>query len=610
MLSLSRGIGAARTFPLQRASRALSLFCSATMASDAAAAKKRVLIVGGVAGGASCAARLRRLDEKAEITIFEKGPYVSFANCGLPYYVGEVIKEQSSLLVANAAKFDKWFNVAVKENTEVVSIDRKAKTVVARDVTTGTDTVHPYDYLVLSPGGNAVRPPLPGIDLPGIFSIKTVPEANAIKSWIAEKGVKRAVVIGGGFIGMEMVENLVHRGIECDLVEAMNQVMPPFDPELVEPVHERLRSKGVTLHLGDAVAGFEPGTSGADGSSKEEGAGLLRVLTKSGKKLEADLVLLVIGVRPETTLARQAGLTLGARGGIQVDEQMRTSDPDIFAVGDAVEVKEVVTGEQTLIPLAGPANRQGRIVADVITGNEPSRFRGSQGSSVLGLFGLTLAGTGASEKTLKRLGLSYDKVYLHANNHAGYYPGARQMDLKLLFDPKDGRVLGMQAVGEEGVEKRVDVVAMAIQKGATVFDLEEAELCYAPQFGSAKDPVNLAGMVAANSLRGTHPLVHWDRVDLGALLAEPGAVLVDVREPGELVKVGSVAGAVNMPLSGLRQQLQQLSQQEGADAKKYYIYCQVGLRGYLATRQFLQAGLDAVNISGGFKSFQQVAPKL
>ncbi|GIL67291.1 hypothetical protein Vafri_20707 [Volvox africanus] len=591
MLSLGRCV-AIQTATVKRAARVLTVACTSSMATDPA--KKRVLIVGGVAGGASCAARLRRLDEQAEITIFERGPYVSFANCGLPYFVGDVIKEQSSLLVANAAKFNKWFDVVVKESTEVVSVDRVAKTVKTKNLNSGEEDVYSYDYLVLSPGGNAIRPPLPGADLPGIFTVKTIPDANAIKSWINEKDAKTAVVVGGGFIGLEMVENLVHRGLKCSLVEMLPQVMPPYDPEVVEPVHERLRAVGVDLHLGDGVAGFEATPGGA-----------LLVKTQSGKAHGADLVVLAIGVRPETILARQSGLELGSRGGIRVDEQMRTSDPAIFAVGDAVEVKDFVTGEQTLIPLAGPANRQGRIVANVITGNEPGRFRGSQGTSVVGLFGLTLAATGASEKSLKRLGRDFRKVYLHINNHAGYYPGAKQIDIKLLFDPKDGRVLGMQAVGEEGVEKRVDVVAMAIQKGGTVFDLEEAELCYAPQYGSAKDPVNMVGMVAANVMRGQHPLTSWDELNLQELVSDPGTVLVDVREPSELEKVGKVEGAINMPLSSLRQQLSKLQDKD----KKYYVYCQVGLRGYVATRQFLQRGFDAVNVSGGFKSFLQQMPE-
>lgn len=602
---------AARVMPMNRV--ALSARASAAdtaaveaVAGKATAAKQKVLIVGGVAGGASCAARLRRLTEDAEITIFERGPHVSFANCGLPYYIGDVIKEQSSLLVANAAKFNKWFNVNVQEGTEVVSIDRAARTVTARDVNTGETTTHAYDQLVLSPGANAIRPPLPGIDLPGIFTLKTIPDANAIKAWIATASAARAegaaaapaplraVVVGGGFIGLEAVENLVHKGIKTSIVEMLPQVMPPFDPEMVEPAHERLRAAGVELHLGDGVAGFEAAAPG--------GGGGLVVRTQSGKAYPADLVVLAIGVRPETSLARQAGLTLGKRGGIAVDDHMRTSDPHIFAVGDAVEIKDFVTGEATLIPLAGPANRQGRIAADVIAGAQPSVFRGSQGTGVVGLFGLTLASTGASEKTLKRLGIEHEKIYIHINNHAGYYPGAKQIDIKLLFSPKDGRILGMQAVGEEGVEKRVDVVAMAIQMGGTVFDLEEAELCYAPQYGSAKDPVNIAGMVAANMVRGLHPATNWDQADLQELAKEEGAMLVDVREPSELQSRGYVAGAVNMPMSSLRQQLAQLSDK----TKKVYVYCQVGQRGYYATRQFLLHGFDATNVSGGFKSFMQI----
>ncbi|WIA16691.1 hypothetical protein OEZ85_013349 [Tetradesmus obliquus] len=547
----------------------------------------KVLVVGGVAGGASAAARLRRLTEAAEITIFERGPYVSFANCGLPYFIGDIIEEESKLLVATPAKFKKWFNVDVQDNTEVISIDRKAKTITARNVLTGEQRSHAYDALVLSPGAAPLKPPLPGVDLPGIFSVKTVPDSRAIKAWIAEHSVKQAVVVGGGFIGIEMVENLVHRGIKTTLVEMLPQVMPPFDPEMVEPVHERLAAKGVELCLGDGLKAFE----------QQAGGNGLVVHTASGKALPADLALLVVGVRPETSLAKEAGLTLGQRG-IAVDAHMRTSDPSIYAVGDAVEIKDWVTGQQTLIPLAGPANRQGRIAADNIAGRS-STFRGSQGSSVVGIFGLTLAGTGASEKTLKRLSIPYRKVYIHAGHHAGYYPGAKTIDLKLLFSPEDGKVLGCQAVGEEGVEKRVDVVAAFMQKGGTVFDLEEAELCYAPQYGSAKDPVNLAGMVASNVMRGDHPVEHWDAVDWPAVAADPSALIVDVREPGEVAR-GAVEGAVNFPLSSLREKLHELPQD-----KKLYVYCQVGLRGYNATRQLLLAGKDAVNVSGGFRSWQQ-----
>eukprot|EP00775_Hariotina_reticulata_P002903 gene2903-3191_t len=548
----------------------------------AAEGSQKVLIIGGVAGGASAAARLRRLTETADITIFEKGPFVSFANCGLPYFVGNVIEEESKLLVASASKFKKWFNVDVLENTEVISIDRQAKLVVARSAVTGGTTTFSYDALVLSPGAAAVKPPLPGIDLPGIFQMKTVPDSKAVKAYIASKNVKEAVVVGGGFKGIEMTENLVHLGIKTTLVEMLSQVMPPFDPEMVQPVHEKLQQKGVKLHLGDGVKAFKQ----VDPSS-----GKLSVLTSSGTEIAADMVMLVMGVRPETNLAKSAGLELGPRGGIKVDHHMRTSDPDIYAVGDAVEVQDWVSGQAALIPLAGPANRQGRIAADNIAGRK-STYRGSQGTSVVGIFDLTLAGTGANEKTLKHTQIPYNKIYIHANQHAGYYPGAKTIDFKLLFSP--------DAVGEaEGVEKRVDVVSAFMQKHGTVFDLEEAELCYAPQYGSAKDVINLAGMVAGNVLRGDHPVVHWDEQDWADLGRDPRALLVDVREPAEVAR-GALEDAVNFPLSSLREHLHELPKD-----KKLYVYCQVGLRGYNATRQLLLAGLDAVNVSGGYRSYQQ-----
>lgn len=514
---------------------------------------------------------------------------MSFANCGLPYHVGGVIPEESSLLVASAAKFKNWFNVEVKENTEVVAIDRAARRITAR-AACGAETQHEYDALVLAPGANAIRPPLPGIDLPGIFQMKTVPDARTVKQWVAQTRAQRAVVVGGGFIGLEMAENLVHLGLQTSVVEMLPQVMPPFDPEMVEPLHAHMRSKGCALHLGDGVAGFEPGP---------EGRGLV-VKTQGGKAHPADLVMLVIGVRPEVGLAKAAGLELGPRGGIQVDEQMRTSDPHIFAVGDAVEVKDWVTGEQALIPLAGPANRQGRIAADVIMGKEPSRFRGTQGTAVVGVFDMTAASTGASEKTLKRLGRPYEKVYVHVNNHAGYYPGAGQLDMKLLFAPESGKILGCQATGlVPGVEKRVDVVSMCMQMGGTVFDLEEAELCYAPQYGSAKDAVNIAGMVASNVLRGDTRCVTWADEDWQAIASGPDTALIDVREPAELERNGFVPGALNLPVSSLRKRIAKVPR-----GKKLYVYCQVGQRGYYAVRQLLLAGHDAVNISGGWKSYK------
>jgi NADPH-dependent 2,4-dienoyl-CoA reductase/sulfur reductase-like enzyme/rhodanese-related sulfurtransferase len=554
----------------------------------------KVIIVGGVAGGASCAARLRRLDEKADILMVERGPYVSYANCGLPYHIGGVIEKESSLLVATEQTFRGVFAVDCRTRCEVVGISPKKKTVELKNHATGEITTENYDKLVLSPGAAPIRPPLPGIDLPGIFSVRTVPDAKEILEWI-EGGssdlteertspgfqslgkAKRAVVVGGGYIGLEMAENLVHRGLEVTIVEMLDQVMAPLDPECARLVERHMEKHGVRLALNDAVAGFTQTAGGA-----------LEVLTKSGKNHPADIVILAIGVRPETALAKMAGIEIGERGGIRVDEQMRTSDPDIFAVGDAVEVKDFVTGAWSLIPLAGPANRQGRIVADVITGRD-SRFRGTQGTSVIGIFGATVAMTGANEKLLDRLGhKDFEKVYLFPNSHAGYYPGAKTIVLKVIFRKSDGRLLGAQALGMDGVEKRIDALAMAIQMGATVYDLEEAELCYAPPYGSAKDPVNFAGMVPADVLRGDMPLCHWNSLD--------GGFLLDVRNPPELA-VQSVPGAVNIPLPELRGRLGELPRD-----REILIICRSAQRAYYATRILLQNGFKARNISGGMLS--------
>ena len=478
----------------------------------------KVIIVGGVAGGASCAARLRRLDEKAEILMVERGPYVSYANCGLPYHISGVIAKEASLMVANEQVFRGNFAIEARTNCEAIAISPKQKTVQLRDVATGEVTTESYDKLVLSPGAPSVHPPLPGIDLPGIFQVRTVPDVRAIREWI-ERGTtflagmnnysgiqfvkpkRRAVVIGGGFIGLETAENLIHLGFEVTLVEMLDQVLAPLDREFARLVEEYVKQHGLHLALNDGVAGF-----------RQLDGGALEVQTKSGKTYPADLVILSLGVRPDTTLARAAGLEIGERGGIRVDDQMRTSDPDIFAVGDAIEVRDFVTGQWSLVALAGPANRQGRIAADVIAGRD-SRFRGTQGTSIIGLFGGAAAWTGASEKTLKRLGdQDFEKIYLFPNSHAGYYPGAKMIGLKVLFRKSDGRLLGAQALGEDAaaVDKRISALAVAIQMRATVYDLEEAELCYAPQFGSAKDAVNFAGMVAADVLRGDMPLAHWD----------------------------------------------------------------------------------------------------
>lgn len=544
--------------------------------------KQRILIIGGVAGGASCAARTRRQSESAEIIIFDRGPFVSFANCGLPYYVGDVITEEKKLLVANTQLFKQRFNIEVRLENEVLEIDRDAREISVKDLNSGQVYRERYDALVLAPGASPLRPPLPGIDLPGIFALRTIPDSRRIREWIVERQVKQAVIVGGGFVGLEMAENLVKRGIAVTLLEMLPQVMPPLDPEMVTQIHDRLTANGVQLRLGDGVTGFE-----------QTSEGTLIVSTKSGEKHPADLVILGIGVRPETKLAKDAGLDIGDRGGIRVNEQMRTNDDHIWAVGDAVEVRDWVTGEWMLIPLAGPANRQGRVAADAICGRDTT-FRGVQGTTICGVFGLIVAATGASEKTLKRVGMAYEKVYLHPGHHVGYYPGAKPIDMKLLFSPQEGRILGAQAVGEEGVEKRMDVIAMALQNRATVFDLEEAELCYAPQFGAAKDPVNLAGMVAANVLRGDAPIIHWDK------LADDEALLLDVREIGEF-EAGHVEGALNIPLTQLRDRVHELPKDQ-----KIAVYCQVGQRAYYATRALRLQGFDAHNLTGGFKTYKAV----
>ncbi|MFZ4777322.1 MAG: FAD-dependent oxidoreductase [Terrimicrobiaceae bacterium] len=543
---------------------------------------KKIVIVGGVAGGASCAARCRRLDETAEILMLDRGPYVSFANCGLPYYVGDVIKDEAKLLVANPALFRNRFNIEVRTEHEVTSINREAREIEVKELATGRTYRERYDALVLSPGAAAVRPPLPGIDLPGIFVVRTIPDSRHIRAWIDEKSAKSAVIVGGGFIGLEMAENLVHRGLAVTVVEMLDQVMPPLDPEMARAVQEHLEKHGVKVALGDGVAGFE---------SRD---GQIVVNTKSGAQHAGDIVILAIGVRPENALAKAAGLELGARGGIRVDEQMRTTDSNIWAVGDAVEVKDVVTGEWTLIPLAGPANRQGRIAADVICGRD-SRFRGVQGTAICGVFDLAVASTGASEKSLVRAGVTdYDKVYLHPANHVGYYPGAKPINMKLIFRKSDGRILGAQAVGEAAVDRRIDVIATAIQFGGTVFDLEESELCYAPQFGAAKDPVNFAGMIAANSLRGDVPLADWKQ-----LLPE-SATLLDVRDPDEFEE-GHIPGAINLPLNELRSRLGELPRD-----RELWLYCRVGQRGYYAARLLMQHGFQVKNLPGGYLTYDLI----
>jgi NADPH-dependent 2,4-dienoyl-CoA reductase/sulfur reductase-like enzyme/rhodanese-related sulfurtransferase len=543
----------------------------------------RVIIVGGVAGGASCAARLRRLDENAEILMVERGPYVSYANCGLPYYIGGVIEKEATLLVATTDTFRDMFAVDARTNCEVVGIEARDKTVQLKDRVTGEVTTEHYDKLVISPGAAPIRPPLPGIDLPGIFGVRTVPDASQIRAWIDERRSRtagmdtyagfqtrtrqlRAVVVGGGFIGIETAENLVGLDFEVTLLQRGDQIMGPLDPEMARYVERHLGKNGVEVLLNSAVSGFR---QAADGS--------LEVLTGSGQAYPADIVILGIGVRPETALAEMAGLELGERGGIRVDDQMLTSDPDIFAVGDAVEKKDCLTGEWSLVALAGPANRQGRIAADVIVGRD-SRFRGT-------------AWTGINEKTLRRLGDDdFEKIYLYPNSHAGYYPGATLLAVKVIFRRSDGRLLGAQAVGREGVDKRIDAFAMAIQLGGTVYDLEECELCYAPQFGMAKSPANFAGMVGANVLRDDMPIVHWDALRDGFLL--------DVRHPEELA-VEQLPGVVNIPIDELRGRLDELPRD-----REILVVCRSGQRAYYATRILVQNGFTARTVAGGMLSHE------
>ena len=545
--------------------------------------RKRILIVGGVAGGASCAARARRLDEDAEILLFDRGPYVSFANCGLPYYVGDVIADEKKLLVASAELFKTRFNIEVRTENEVIAVDRERREIAVKRLATGEVYREKYDALVLAPGAAPIRPPLPGIDLPGIFVLRNIPDSRLIRQWIVEHKAERAVIIGAGLVGLEMAENLVARGIAVTVVEMLKQVLPPLDPEMGEPVRQRLVERGVALRLGDAVAGFEPG---------------LLVRTQSNATFPADLVILSIGVRPETKLAKEAGLELGERGGIRVDENMRTSDPHIWAVGDAIETQDFVTSAWCLVPLAGPANRQGRIAADSICGRETA-FRGVQATGIIGVFGLTVAFTGASEKSLLRAGITeYEKVYLHPEHHVAYYPGARPIHMKLLFSSDDGRILGAQAVGEQGVARRIDVIASFIQMCGTVFDLEEAEFCYAPQFGAAKDPVNMAGMIASNFLRGDLPLARWEDIPV------TDALVLDVREPSEFA-AGHVPGALNIPLPQLRARLGELPRDRGI-----WLYCGVGQRSYYALRILLQHGFAVRNLPGGFTAYRYFRSQL
>lgn len=544
----------------------------------------KVLIVGGVAGGASAAARLRRLDEKAQIVMFERGEYISFANCGLPYYVGGTIKKRSALLVQTPKAMHKRFNIDVRIHSEVIGVYPASKEVEVKDLQTGTTYRESYDYLVLAPGAAPFVPPIPGIELEHVFTVRNVPDSDMIKQYIEAERPATAVVVGAGFIGLEMAEVLAEMGIGVHVVEASPQVMGALDREMAAIVHQYIRKKGIQLHLNSQLAAIE-GT-----------ARVSAVRLADGSTIEAQMVVLGIGVRPETGLAKQAGLALGSTGGILVDEYLRTSDPYIYAAGDAIQVKDIVTGRDALVPMASPANRQGRTVADNICGRA-IKYRGAQGTGICRIIDLVIATTGANSRILQSQNIPHQTCLIHPFPHATYYPGSVQMTLKILFAPETGKLLGAQIVGYEGVDKRIDVLAAAIRFGLTVFDLQELELAYAPPFSSAKDPVNMVGYAAGNIISGDVDKVDW--LDVPALV-KAGAFLLDVRTEKE-VETGTIEGATNIPLDDLRQRLNELPQD-----RDILVSCQVGLRSYVGTRILRQNGFKVKNIAGGYKLYEIV----
>ena len=546
--------------------------------------RRRVIIVGGVAGGASAAARLRRMDEDAEILMFEKGAYISFANCGLPYYIGDVIRDKAQLQVLTPQEMARRFLLDVRINTLVTDLDVENKQVRVKDLASGREYAEPFDKLILSPGAEPMRPPILGADAEGVFTLRTIPDTYAIKEYVDRVQPVRAVIAGGGFIGLEMAENLSLKGIEVSLVEMSDQVLAPLDWDMAAHLHQHLRQKGIDLHLSDGIQAIQP-----------EGHAL-KVVLKSGETLDAQLVVLSVGVKPDAALARAAGLKIGSTGGIWVNGHQQTSHPDVYAVGDAVEVPDYVSGAPSLIPLAGPANKQGRIAANHICGLM-DQYTGTQGTAIVKVFDLAAASTGNSEKSLLKKGIPYVKSYTHGLSHAGYYPGAKSLSIKLLFSPDRGKLLGAQIVGQDGVDKRIDVLAAALRAGMTVHDLEQLELAYAPPFSSAKDPINMAGYTGANILKGHHPVIYWE--ELAALGKD--SLMVDVRTEGEHRR-GAIPGSQLLPLDDLRERASELPRD-----KEIVLYCQIGVRGYLAARILEQMGFDRVrNLSGGYKTYRAV----
>lgn len=548
----------------------------------------KYLVIGGVAGGATAAARLRRMDENADIILFERGKYVSYANCGLPYYIGGVITERDKLFVQTVEGFTARFNIDIRPEQEVTAIHPKDKTVEVKNLGTGQTYTESYDKLVLSPGAEPLRPGIEGINSKKIFTLRNVPDTDTIKNYVDQNKPRHAVVVGGGFIGLEMAENLHDLGINIAVVEMANQVMAPLDYSMATIVHQQLIEKKVDLRLEDGVSRFE-----------ETSEGIL-VHLRSGKQIATDLVILSIGVRPETRLAKEAGLAIGSLGGIAVNDYMQTSDPDIYALGDAVEVINPVTGKPALIPLAGPANKQGRIVADNIVFGNRETYKGTIGTSIAKVFDLTVAAAGANAKLLKREGIAYRSSYTHSASHAGYYPGAVPMSIKILFSPEDGKLLGAQIVGFDRVDKRIEMLAQVIQRKGTVYDLTELEQAYAPPYSSAKDPVNMAGYVAENILTKKVEIIGWR--DIAQLSSE--TILVDVRTVDEY-SLGSIPGAINIPVDELRSRLSELPKN-----KPIVVTCAIGLRGYLAYRILVQHGYkDVRNLSGGYKTWSIATAK-
>ncbi len=548
----------------------------------------KVLIIGGVAGGATTAARLRRLDERAEIILVERGSDISYANCGLPYYIGGVIAERDRLFVQTPQAFRKRFNVDVRVRTEAQKIDRERKCVLLKDLHSGNSYEESYDRLLLSPGAEPLRPPVPGVDSPGIFTLRDVGDVDRIKTFVDQQKPRQAVVVGAGFIGLEMAENLHRNGVAVTIVEMAGQVMTPLDYEMAAQVHRHLKSKGIEFFLNEAVVRFTPNQ------------GCIGLGLKSGRQLSADMILLSVGIRPDSRLAKESGLNVGARGGIEVNQFLQTSDPSIYAVGDAIEFPSPITGKKGGVYLAGPANKQGRIAAwNMVHGNQQT-YAGAIGTAVAKVFDLTVASTGVSEKTLKAEGIAFESWIIHASSHAGYYPNAQALTLKILFDPKSGKILGAQAVGHDGVDKRIDTIAGVLRSNGTVHDLAEIEHAYAPPYSSAKDPVNLAGFAAENILNKTMRPIRWNEIRPD----DPGAFLLDVRTPEEF-RLGTIDGARNIPLDDLRTRLAEIPRD-----KRIIVFCGVGLRAYVAARILMQNGFSGVyNLSGGIKTYEVVTQK-